>query len=196
MALDGQEMISHDRVPARYKGEFLEVEKEKIEFIDVIPRQVVGTSASLIPFIAYDEANRALMGTHMQCQAVPLVRPQSPVVGTGMESIVAEVMGRVVKAPFDGKASFVDGSKLVLEGLKGEKASFAIEAFRRTSQATSYTQRAHVSVGQKVKKGDILIDGPAAQTGELALGQNLLIAYASLDGLGYEDAIVISDRLV
>ncbi len=194
--LSKDDTIEEERVPARYKGEFLEVEKDKIDFVDVTPREVVGTAASLIPFVAHDEANRALMGTHMQCQAVPLVSPESPVVGTGMESVVAQVMGRVIKAPFDGKVSSVDAQSLVLEGNKGEKESFVIESFKRTSQATSYTQKAIVGVGDRVKKGDILIDGPASQNGELALGQNLLIAYASLDGLGYEDAIVISDRLV
>ncbi|MBI4084743.1 MAG: DNA-directed RNA polymerase subunit beta [Candidatus Levybacteria bacterium] len=187
--------ILDERVPARYQGDFIEIDRELVSYIDVIPRQVVGTSASLIPFVAHDEANRALMGTHMQCQAVPLVKPDSPVVGTGMEATIADVMERVVKAPFDGTVTFVDGNQVVLEG-KNDKAAFAIDSFRRTSQATSYTQRAVVTDGQKVKKGDILIDGPAADSGELALGQNLLIAYASLDGLGYEDAIVISDRLV
>lgn len=188
--------ILDERVPARYKGEFIEVEREKIEYIDVAPRQVVGTSASLIPFVAHDEANRALMGTHMQCQAVPLVKPDSPIVGTGMESVVSQVMHRVVKSPFDGKVIASDGNQIVIEGQKGEKETFKIESFKRTSNATSYTQRAVVSAGQLVKKGDVLIDGPASDQGELALGQNLVIAYASLDGLGYEDAIVISERLV
>lgn len=188
--------ILDERVAARHRGDFTEVESHVIDYIDVVPRQVVGTSASLIPFIAHDEANRALMGTHMQCQAVPLVNPQSPTVGTGMEGAIASVMGRVVAAPFAGKVTFVDSQKLVLESGKGEKATFVIETFERTSQATCYTQRPLVNEGQIVKKGDILIDGPSAEMGELALGRNLLIAYASLDGLGYEDAIVISDKLV
>ncbi len=192
---DDNEIID-ERVDSRYRGEFLEVDREVIEYIDIAPRQVVGSSASLIPFVAHDEANRALMGTHMQCQAVPLVRPDSPIVGTGMEKHISEVMGRVVKAPFDGTVSYVDGDKVVVENSKGEKATFTIDSFRRTSSATSYTQRAIVNQGQKLKKGDVIIDGPASEKGELALGQNLLIAYASLDGLGYEDAIVISDRLV
>lgn len=191
---DGE--ILDARVPARYKGEFLEVDRAMIDYIDVVPRQVVGTSASLIPFIAHDEANRALMGTHMQCQAVPLVNPQSPTIGTGMESTISGVMGRVVEAPFDGKVLFVDSNKLTLERRDGEKVTFQIETFERTSQATAYTQRPLVTVGQNVKKGDIIIDGPSSENGELALGSNLLIAYTSLDGLGYEDAIVISDRLV
>ena len=184
------------RVPARHAGEFIEVDRELIDYIDVVPRQVVGTSASLIPFIGHDEANRALMGTHMQCQAVPLVNPQSPTVGTGMEGVIAEVMGRVVKAPFDGKVLFVDSNKLTIERKDGEKVTYPIETFERTSQATAYTQRPLVTQGQEIKKGDILIDGPSAENGELALGRNLLIAYTSLDGLGYEDAIVISDKLV
>jgi DNA-directed RNA polymerase subunit beta len=188
--------ILDERVAARHRGDFTEVDAHLIDYIDVVPRQVVGTSASLIPFIAHDEANRALMGTHMQCQAVPLVNPQSPTVGTGMEGAIAEVMGRVVRSPFAGKVTFVDSSKLVVESSKGEKATYAIETFERTSQATCYTQRPMVTEGQAVKKGDILIDGPSSENGELALGRNLLIAYASLDGLGYEDAIVISDKLV
>ena len=190
-------IIEEERVPARFNGEFLEAESTNIDFIDITPRQVVGTSASLIPFVAHDEANRALMGTHMQCQAVPLIRPSSPIVGTGMEGVVSEVMSRVVRAPFDGKITSADGKSVTIEGNKsGEKATFLVDAFKRTSQATAYTQRVMVNQDQRVKRGDLLIDGPASENGELALGQNLLIAYASFDGLGYEDAIVISDRLV
>ncbi len=195
-ALSKDDILENDRVPARYKGEFIEIGKENIEFVDVVPRQVVGSAASLIPFVSHDEANRALMGTHMQCQAVPLVKSESPVVGTGMEQAVAEVMGRVVRAPFDGQVTYADANKIIVKGKGKEEATFAIDSFKRSSQATAYTQRAMVNTGQKVKKGDLLVDGPAADQGELALGKNLVIAYASLDGLGYEDAIVISDRLV
>ncbi|HUD44937.1 MAG TPA: DNA-directed RNA polymerase subunit beta [Patescibacteria group bacterium] len=194
VAADGT--IVEERVPARYNGEFLEVENTLINYIDVSPRQVVGASASLIPYLAHDDGIRALMGTHMQCQAVPLVKPESPVVGTGMEAVISEVMGRVVRSPFDGTVTYVDANKVTLENSKNEKKSFPIESFQRTSQATSYTQRAMVNMDQKIKKGDVIIDGPASENGELALGQNLLIAYTSLDGLGYEDALVISDRLV
>jgi DNA-directed RNA polymerase subunit beta len=162
-----------------------------------VPRQVVGSAASLIPFVSHDEANRALMGTHMQCQAVPLVIPSSPIVGTGMEQSISSVMGRVIFAPFDGEITYADASKVTLKGKNDkEEASYNIDSFKRTSQATAYTQRTKVITGQKVKKGDLLVDGPASDNGELALGQNLLIAYTSLDGLGYEDGIVISDRLV
>lgn len=188
--------ILRNRVPVRHRGAFTEVEKEKVDFIDIVPRQVVGSAASLIPFVNHDEANRALMGTHMQCQAVPLVNPEAPVVGTNMEKVIAQVMNRVVLAPFDGIVTYADANKVKIEGKTGVEATFFIDSFKRTSQATCYTQKTMVVVGERVKKGDLLIDGPATDHGELALGQNLLIAYASLDGLGYEDAIVISDRLV
>ncbi|HYK08603.1 MAG TPA: DNA-directed RNA polymerase subunit beta [Candidatus Eisenbacteria bacterium] len=193
--LDENDEIVADRVPVRFRGEFLEIEKEKIAFVDVLPQQVVGSSASLIPFVAHDEANRALMGTHMQCQAVPLVAPESPVVGTGMEGKISEVMGRVVKAPFDGKVTHADARSVTVEGKEG-KQTFPLQTFHRTSNTTAYTQKTVAFTGQIVKKGDVLIDGPASQGGELALGQNLVIAYAAFEGLGYEDAIVISERMV
>jgi DNA-directed RNA polymerase subunit beta len=193
--IDEKGNIVDDMVPARHKGSYLEVEKEKIDFIDIVPRQVIGTSASLIPFIDHDEANRALMGTHMQCQAVPLVKAESPIVGTGMEGSISEAMGRVVRAPFDGEVAFVDADKLVIKGKEGE-AQYLIKKFKRTSSNTFFSQKPVVFSGDKVKKGDLLIDGPASENGELGLGSNLVIAYASFDGLGYEDAIVISDNLV
>jgi len=195
--VDDNDRITQERIATRYKGEFLETEKEKAEYVDLVPRQVVGAAASLIPFVSHDEANRALMGTHMQCQAVPLISPESPIVGTGMEGAISEMMGRVVYAPYDAIVTYADANKVIIEG-KGEnkEQTYFINSFQRTSQATAYTQRTMVSTGQKVKKGDLLVDGPASQNGELALGQNLLIAYTSLDGLGYEDGIVISDRLV
>src|SRR3972149_659885 len=196
-ALDDNDKIRDERVPARYKGEFIETDRANIQYVDVVPRQVVGSAASLIPFVSHDEANRALMGTHMQCQAVPLLSLESPVVGTGMEKNIAEVMGRVVSAPFDGTVIYADANKVTVKSSKGkEEAVYKLDSFRRSSQATSYTQKTMVIPGQKVKKGDLIIDGPASDNGELALGKNLVIAYASLDGLGYEDAIVISDRLV
>ena len=194
IAIDEKGYLVDNIVPARYRGDYLEVEKEKIAYIDVIPRQVIGTSAALIPFIDHDEANRALMGTHMQCQAVPLIKTESPVVGTGMEGDVSEAMRRDFKAPFDGEITYADATKIVLKGK--EEVTFNIDKFKRTAQNTYFSQKAVVQTGAKVKKGDILIDGPSSDNGELALGKNLLIAYASFDGLGYEDALVISDRLV
>jgi len=207
--------ITDERVPVRYKGEFLEVEAAKVEYIDITPRQVVGLAASLIPFISHDEANRALMGTHMQCQAVPLLKPSAPIVGTGMEEVAANAMGRVVKARHEGVVSYVDAEKIViklakaigkeeekkLEGawnveIKGKEETYFLEKFSKTTQSTCFSQRPVVSLGQKVEEGEVIIDGPASDHGELALGQNLLIAYMSYGGLGYEDAIVVSDRLV
>ena len=209
--------ITQEWVPIRHMNDFMEGPVTDVQYIDVIPRQVIGTSASLIPFIAHDEANRALMGTHMQCQAVPLLKPQSPIVGTGMEEAVSLAMNRTVTARHDGVVESVDANRVVVKIDKKEKDSakllqktgenekieisgdtetYAVEKFFRTSQSTCYSQRPAVSVGQKVKRGDILIDGPATENGELALGSNLLIAYTSFEGLGYEDAIVISDRLV
>lgn len=193
--LDEKGFIIPIRVPIRYNGSFFEGDTKMVNFIDVSPQQVVGISASLIPFLAHDDANRALMGSHMQNQAVPLLKPTAPIVGTGMERVVAENMGRVILAPFEGTVIYVDGDKLTLEGKK-ETITMGIKKFANTPESTSYNQRPAVKIGQKVKEGDLLIDGTASENGELALGQNLLIAYMNYEGLGYEDAIVISDRLV
>ncbi|KKR31441.1 MAG: DNA-directed RNA polymerase subunit beta [Candidatus Gottesmanbacteria bacterium GW2011_GWA2_41_12] len=194
--IDKNGYILDERIPLRYKNEFLEGETNLVEYIDVVPRQVVGLSASLIPFLAHDEANRALMGTHMQCQAVPLIKPAAPIVGTGMEIVVPEAMKRTVKSPEDGKIIYVDSLRVELKGKSGKVYNFDLTKFKRTAQNTSFSQKPIVTVGDKVVKDQMIIDGPATDNGELALGQNLLIAYASFEGLGYEDAIVISDRLV
>jgi len=208
--IDKDGTILDKRVPARFRGEFFEVPVEQVDFIDLTPRQVVGASASLIPFISHDEANRALMGTHMQCQAVPLIKPVAPIIGTGMEEKIAEAMGRVVRAQHPGKVIFVDAQKVIIQPTKKEgelkekenikiedgKEIYFLEKFKRSAQSTCYSQKPRVFVGQKVESGDIIIDGPATEDGELALGQNLIIAYMSYEGLGFEDAIIISDRLV
>ena len=188
--------IVAERVPVRFKGEFLEAAASVVEYIDVVPRQVVGAPASLIPFLAHDEANRALMGTHMQCQAVPLVIPQTPIVGTGMEGAISATMGRVVTAKDDGSVVFADGASVVFETKDGQTTTYSVQKFTRSAQSTCYNQRVMVKSGEKVKKGQVLIEGPASEDGELALGANMTIAYMSFDGLGYEDAIVVSDRLV
>lgn len=214
--IDDRGYINEEWVPMRHLNQFIEGPVEEVDYIDVVPRQVIGTSASLIPFIAHDEANRALMGSHMQCQAVPLIKPDAPIVGTGMEEVVATAMNRTVKAWHDGKVEYVDGDRLVVKLSKKDQDKVDLQVYQdveaiehedgcdiyhlskyeRTSQSTSYSQRAIVEKGDKVKAGQIIIDGPASDQGELALGANLLIAYSSFEGLGYEDAIVISDRLV
>lgn len=212
VGVDENGYITDELVPVRYKGEFLEVTADRVDFIDVCPQQIVGASSSLIPFIANDEPNRALMGTHMQTQAVPLLNPESPVVGTGMEGAIAEAMGMVVRAKNSGKVIYVDADKIVIKTDKAGKKekifeenyikeddteTYKIIKFQRTNPVgTCYSQKPLVDVGDSVKKGQIIIDGPAAEDGELALGRNLLIAYAQYEGLGYEDAIVISERLL
>lgn len=195
IAIDDKGFIQADRVPMRYNGSFFEADAKLVNLIDISPQQAVGISASLIPFLAHDDANRALMGSHMQNQAVPLLLPHAPIVGTGMEKVVADNMARVVRAPFDGVVSFVDAQKITLTG-KDEQRSWQIKKFIGTSEKTCYSQRPAVVLGQKIKAGDLLIDGTSSDKGELALGQNLVIAYMNYEGLGYEDAIVISDRLV
>lgn len=192
--IDKNGFIADERVPVRYRGEFTTAPQNTVDFIDVVPHQIVGTSASLIPFLAHDEANRALMGTHMQCQAVPCINPEAPVVGTGMEAVVGINMGRIVTAPLDGKVVYADARKIIIKTTQGEQV-IPIQKFTRSPQSTCHSQRPKVLVGQKVAKGDVLVDGAATDGGELALGKNLLIAYMSYEGLGYEDAIVISDRL-
>ncbi|MEX2028717.1 MAG: DNA-directed RNA polymerase subunit beta [Candidatus Curtissbacteria bacterium] len=193
--VDKKGYFASSRVAVRYKGEFTTADVGVVNYIDVVPRQVVGTSASLIPFLAHDEANRALMGTHMQCQAVPLIKPQSPVVGTGMEGVVGRNMGRAIAAPEDGEVIYADSRKVMLKTKTKGILTYPIQKFTRSPQSTCYSQRPRVISGQKVIKDDILIDGSATDDGELSLGQNLTIAYMSFDGLGYEDAIVVSDRL-
>lgn len=194
--LDENNYIIAERIPIRYKNEFLEAETTLLDFIDVIPRQVVGAPASLIPFLAHDEANRALMGTHMQCQAVPLIKPEAPIIGTGMESAVGESMNRVIKAKEDGIVTYADAGRVIVKYSGDDEEIYSTEKFKRSAQSTCYNQKIIVTTGQKVKKDEVLIEGPATQNGELGLGSNVTVAYMSFEGLGYEDAIVISDRLV
>ena len=188
--------ITNKHLVARYKGEIVEVSPEKLDFIDISPRQIVGTAAALIPFLQNNDASRALMGTHMQCQAVPLVNPQSPVVGTGLEKKIATALGRTVYAEEDGVIDYVDGEKIIFIDKKKKKRIYNLERFLKTNKDVVFDQKPKVEPGQKIKKGEVLIDGPATEDGKLALGQNLMIAYTSLNGLGYEDGFVISERLI
>jgi DNA-directed RNA polymerase subunit beta len=211
--VDADGYITDKRVPLRYRGKFIEGAANLVEYIDVTPREVVGASASLIPFLANDEGNRALMGSNMQCQAVPLVNPESPVVGTGMEGVISAGMQRVIRARHAGVVEYVDGEKVVVKLDKkaeeedtktidveleegGRKEIYFLTKFKRTAHSTCYNQIARVAPGQKVAIGDLLVDGPASEDGELGLGRNLVIAYTSFGGYGFEDAILISQRLV
>ena len=211
------DIITDKWVAARYDCQFIEVDVTQIQYIDVVPRQVVGTSASLIPFIQHDDGTRALMGSHMQTQAVPLLKPEAPIIGTGMEASVAGAMGWVVYARHAGKVISSDANHISIKlsatdakdavkeiadidygfvTIKGDVETYHIRKYHRTSQSTSYSQSPLVITGDEVKKGDVIINGPSAENGELAIGQNLFIAYGSLEGLGYEDAIAISSRLL
>ncbi len=211
--IDKDGFITDKRVPLRYMGKFIEGSSELVEFIDVTPRQVIGASASLIPFLANDEGNRALMGSNMQCQAVPLVNPESPVVGTGMESTISSGMKRVIHARHAGTVEYIDSEKVIVKLDKkvaetpeitedveliedGKKEVYYLSKFKRTAHSTCYNQIARAVPGQKVEAGDLLVDGPASQFGELGLGRNMIVAYANYGGYGFEDAILISDRLV
>ncbi|OGM20076.1 DNA-directed RNA polymerase subunit beta [Candidatus Woesebacteria bacterium RIFCSPHIGHO2_01_FULL_38_9] len=212
--VDSYGYITDTRVPLRHKGTVTEGSVENVDLIDISPRQVVGASSSLIPFLSHDEGNRALMGANMQCQAVPLIAPESPIVGTTMEQAIAEGMGRFVKSLTDGEVVYVDGQRIEvvtskpisrddlgdLEDIEiaehGKKLVYYLTKFKRTANSTCYNQQIVVAVGQKVKKGDLLADGPAVDESELALGRNLVVAYTSFEGYGFEDAVLISDRVV
>ncbi len=209
--IDGYGYITDSRVPLRYRGDFIEGASELVDLIDISNRQVVGTSASLIPFLAHDEGNRALMGSNMQCQAVPLVKTEAPIVGSGMEESIAQGMGRVIRARHAGTVEYGDAVQIVIKLNKktdelssedievkdsGKQEIYKITKFKKTSHSTCYNQRVVVKKGQKVRAGDLLADGPAMDDGELALGRNLVIAYCSFEGYGFEDAILVSNRLV
>ena len=209
--IDAKNYIVDSRVPFRYKGVISDGPTHLVDFIDISPRQIVGSSSSLIPFLSHDEGNRALMGANMQCQAVPLVSPEAPIVGTGMEGIIADGMKRFVKARNSGIVKYADAERveLSLEKKTQDQSSEDIEVtddgmtevyhltkFKRSSNSTCYNQKVKVIVGQRVKKGDLLADGPAIDNGELALGRNLLIAYMYFEGYGFEDSVLISDRLI
>ena len=189
-------LFQDEMVVTRYQGDLVEVPTEKLNLIDVSPRQVVGVSATLIPFLQNDDASRALMGTHMQCQAVPLLKPAAPLVGTGSEETIAQALGRTILAEEDGVVQYVDSKKVVIEGKSGKKYDYPLERYVRTSKDIIFDQKPRVELKQKIKKGDLIIDGPATNNGKLALGQNLVVAYTSFNGLGYEDGFVISERLV
>ena len=201
--VDDKGNLVNDKVIARSGGEFLLIDREQVDFIDVSPRQVVSVAASLIPFLEHDDANRALMGSNMQRQAVPLVRPEAPIVGTGMEAVVAQDSGAVVVCHRNGVVDKVDAQRIIVRvegGNEGEGEFgadiYQMTKFRRSNQNTSINQKPLVAEGQTVVKGQVLADGPNTQDGELALGHNVLVAFMPWRGYNFEDAIVVSERLV
>ncbi|MBB6455195.1 DNA-directed RNA polymerase subunit beta [Salirhabdus euzebyi] len=193
-----------DEVIARFRGENTVVPREKLDYMDVSPKQVVSAATACIPFLENDDSNRALMGANMQRQAVPLLQPRSPIVGTGMEYVSGKDSGAAVISLHDGiverveakevhvrRISMVDGNEV-----KGDVDRYKLQKFIRSNQGTCYNQKPIVEKGERVKKGDILADGPSMEQGELALGQNVLVAFMTWDGYNYEDAIIMSERLV
>ncbi|MEJ2684739.1 MAG: DNA-directed RNA polymerase subunit beta [Candidatus Sulfobium sp.] len=196
--LDKKGNLVGEAVSAREGGDFRIVTPQEVNYMDVSPKQVVGISAALIPFLENDDANRALMGSNMQRQAVPLLRPEAPLVGTGMEFVAARDSGALVLARRAGKVESVDASRVVVRTTGGDGGVdiYSLVKFQRSNQATCINQRPVVSVGDKVKQGDILADGQSTDFGELALGENVLVAFMPWGGYNFEDAILLSERLV
>lgn len=202
--LDEQGTFTEEEVMARFRSENLAVEKERIDYMDVSPKQVVSVATACIPFLENDDSNRALMGANMQRQAVPLMHPEAPFVGTGMEHVSAKDSGAAVTAKHDGivehveareiwvrRVSLVDGKEVT-----GGIDKYTLRKFVRSNQGTCYNQRPNVAEGDRVVKGEILGNGPSMDSGELALGRNVLVAFMTWDGYNYEDAIIMSERLV
>ncbi|MCI6271454.1 MAG: DNA-directed RNA polymerase subunit beta [Erysipelotrichaceae bacterium] len=191
--VDGK--LINDRVVARIAGETVMANKETVELADVSPKQIVSVATACIPFLENDDCTRALMGANMQRQAVPLLNPNSPYVGTGIEHRIARDAGSGCVSVSDGVVTYVDANKIVVQEEKVEKV-YELTKFRKSNAGTCLNQRPIVKVGEKVKKGDILADGPSMQNGELALGQNVTIAFMTWHGYNYEDAIIMSERMV
>ena len=183
--------FTSERFTARFDGEFITADASSIEYVDVSPRQMVGVSAGLIPFLEHDDANRALMGSNMQRQAVPLLVPEPPIVATGMEKDVARNSGMVLKAEKDGLVTYVDSLRI-----RVDEREYVLRKFTGLNEHTCLNQKPIIKVGERVKKGQVLADGAATYHGELALGRNVLVAFMSWEGYNFEDAIIISERLV
>ncbi len=207
--LDSKGRYVNERVKGRFKGDFPLFKPSEIDYMDVATNQIVSAAAALIPFLEHDDANRALMGSNMQRQAVPLLRPEAPLVGTGFEEIVARDSRTMLTAENDGVVEYVSGDKIIVRyNVKDDSdesllsfddrklVEYQLVKFLRTNQDTSINQRPIVTEGQRVKKGDILADGSSTQHGELALGRNVLVAFMPWRGYNFEDAIVISEKLV
>jgi DNA-directed RNA polymerase subunit beta len=199
--LDGGNRFVNQAVTGRKMGEFQEVNAEDVQMMDVSPNQLVSVAASLVPFLENDDANRALMGANMQRQAVPLLRTDAPLVGTGMEAVVARDSGVTVVAKRDGSVVAVDASRIVVkpdeeEGEGPNVDIISLVKYQRSNQNTAINQKPIVKVGDRVKKGQVIADGPATERGELALGRNVLVAFMPWGGYNFEDSILISERLV
>ena len=193
--LDSDHCIAEDMVVARYMGENIMAPKELIDYVDVSPKQIVSVAAACIPFLENDDAKRALMGANMQRQAIPLLKPEAPFVGTGIEKRIAHDSGLAVVANDDGLVTYVDSRKIIVAE-NGQDHTYHMSKFARSNQGTAINQTPIVKKGDKVKAGQVIADGPAMQNGELALGQNVTIAFMTWDGYNYEDAVIMSERMV
>jgi DNA-directed RNA polymerase subunit beta len=200
--IDENNQYINPTVTSRVAGELMMVEREKIELMDISPNQLVSVSASLIPFLENADANRALMGSNMQRQAVPLIKAEAPLVGTGIEGVVARDSGVTIVASRDGEVVDVDASRIVLRHDISEAETdkqvtiYNLHKFVRSNQNTCFNQRPMVKKGQFVKAGEIIADGPATEQGELALGKNVTVAFMPWGGYNFEDSILVSERLV
>ncbi|MBU0579623.1 MAG: DNA-directed RNA polymerase subunit beta [Candidatus Margulisbacteria bacterium] len=193
---DGKNKITQEKVPVRYKRNFVFTTPEEVDYLGVSPKQLVGINSSLIPFLEHDDANRALMGSNMQRQATPLLWPDRPYVGTGMEKKVVRCTAAVITAKNDGVVKKVDAQEIVIEKKDGKKDIYKLVKYQRSNQNTCWNQKPIVKAGDKVKEGQVIVDGPATREGELALGKNVLVAFLPWEGYNYEDAILINERLV
>ena len=195
-SVDENGRFTHDRVTSRFRKEINEFPREQIDLMDVSPKQLVSVATAMIPFLENDDANRALMGSNMQRQAVPLLNPQVPVVGTGMEYKAAHDSGMVVLSKRDGVAKKVTADEIVIEGDDGVTDRFKLIKYKRSNQNTCINQRPLITAGQRVNKDQALADGPSTSQGEIALGRNILIGFMPWEGYNYEDAMLISEKMV
>ena len=196
LATNNENYLLKNLIPVRYKQDFINVTPSEVDFIAVSTVQVVSVAASLIPFFEHDDANRALMGSNMQRQSVPLILPQKPIVGTGLENQIATDSGMTINAQESGIVHSVSANKIIIKNQKGKKLAYKLQKYLRSNQQTCINHRPIVWKGEIIKSGQILTDGPAITSSELSLGQNVLIGYMPWQGYNFEDAILISERLV
>ncbi|MFZ9282101.1 MAG: DNA-directed RNA polymerase subunit beta [Prochlorococcaceae cyanobacterium] len=196
VATDSDGRITAELVPVRYRQDFEKVPPEQVDYVQLSPVQVISVATSLIPFLEHDDANRALMGSNMQRQAVPLLRPERPLVGTGLETQVARDSGMVPITRVNGTVTFVDATVIVIRDEQGNEHTHFLQKYQRSNQDTCLNQRPIVKEGDQVIAGQVLANGSACEGGEIALGQNILLAYMPWEGYNYEDAILVSERLV
>jgi DNA-directed RNA polymerase subunit beta len=196
IATNSENYLIKNLIPVRYKQDFINVTPSEVDFISISPIQVVSVAASLIPFFEHDDANRALMGSNMQRQSVPLIFPQKPIVGTGLENQIAIDSGMTLNSQSNGIVYSATANKIVIKEKNGRKIAYKLQKYLRSNQQTCINHRPIVWKGEKIKSGQILTDGPAITSGELSLGQNVLVAYMPWQGYNFEDAILISERLV